>query len=190
MSYLSCIFLRAGLIALPILLTACTKTIHYEEEVQLSTGATIVLQRSVKGERFGELGAGGGKLIEQRLEFAIDDKQYVWADDIPPLAIDIYKDSLFIAAMPHTIGACLSHGSPSPPFVFYRHTDKGWAKIPKEQFPDSIRVNLLYFGDGYVGKVSERVTLARKRKISEALKTNKMVQSLYRLKDSPDRCRS
>ena len=175
MSYLSCIVRRAGLIALPILLTACTKTIHYEEEVQLSTGATIVLQRSVKGERFGEPGAGGGKLIEQRLEFVVDGKRVVWADDIPPLAIDLYKDSLFIAAMPHTFGACLSHGSPSPPFVFYRHTDKGWTKIPKEQFPDSIRVNLLYFGDGYVGKISERVTLDRKRKVSENLKDRKSV---------------
>ena len=119
MSYLNCIFLRARLIALLMLLAACTKTIHYEEEVQLSTGTTIVLQRSVKGERFGEPGAGGGQLIEQRIEFAVDGKQYVWADDIPPLAIDIYKGSLFLAAMPHTIGACLSHGSPSPPFVFF-----------------------------------------------------------------------
>ena len=123
MSELVILFFR--LVVPLVLLTACTKTTHYEEEVKLSTGATIVLQRSVKGERFGEPGAGGGKLIEQRLEVAIDGKQIIWADNIPPVAIDMNKGSLFIAAMPHTIGACQEHGSPSPPFIFYQHTNNG-----------------------------------------------------------------
>ena len=157
-------------VGLLFLLVGCTKSFDYEEEVALSTGNTLVVKRSIKSERFGELGAGGGKLLEQHISFMLNGKQIEWRDDIPPVAINFSGNTLFAAAMPHTVSACIQHGSPSPPFVFYQYREEAWIKIAKEQFPDAIGVNLVYFGYGRPIESGERLTQKRKQEISEGLK--------------------
>lgn len=92
-----------ALMGLAILLTGCSKTVQWEEEVPLNTGETIWVKRSVvyslQGESGNPLNIGYAPNKTEQLSFEWSGKKYAYAGDaaLMLLAISPQKEPVLVA---------------------------------------------------------------------------------------------
>lgn len=120
-----------------------TTTRKWQEQVQLTGGRIIMIQRKVTaadccGENFGT-----GGVISQKIIFKDDSQKIVWEDDLPPIIFDIVNSKYYVVAQPRSNAACSKHGDPNPAFIFYRYESGEWAQIKNTEFPDGLQTNLI-----------------------------------------------
>ena len=121
----------------------------WKEEVLLHDGSKIVVERSVERGGRHEIGQEP-PYKEQNLSFVMPDSHEAirWEDryskdigtaNFLPMLLDIHEGTAYLVAYPM---GCLSYnkwGRPNPPYVVFKHSDKGWQRVSLTELPDTIK---------------------------------------------------
>jgi hypothetical protein len=151
------VFRTIGLILiLGVSMSACSKTMSWEEEVLLHDGQIIV------AERYYNL--GGYPAIESRERAALDEtvtfslpgtsKKIIWKTDFRDsqpeqnslnlLLLDIVKSVPYIATYP---AGCIAYNKwkrPNPPYILFKYEGNEWKRISLEEFPaELVKTNVI-----------------------------------------------
>ena len=131
-----------------IAMSACSKTMSWKEEVQLSDGQIII------SERFYNL--GGYPAIESRERTAVDETvtfnlpsgKIIWKNDfrdsVPEpnslnlIRFDVIKGVPYIATYPAGCIAYNKWGRPNPPQVLFKYANSQWKHITLAELPVSL----------------------------------------------------
>ena len=150
-------FVKLGLLLmLGASMSACSKTMSWEEDVLLHDGQIIVV------ERFYNL--GGYPAIESRERAALDEtvtfnllgtsKKIIWKTDFRDsqpeqnslnlLLLDIVKGVPYIATYP---AGCIAYNKwkrPNPPYILFKYEGNEWKRISLEEFPaELVKTNVI-----------------------------------------------
>lgn len=127
----------------------------WKEEVLLHDGGKVVVQRSVAYGGRHEIGQRSS-YTKQTLSFThpANGKQVTWQDNASPelgtssflpMALDIYRDAVYLVANPM---GCLSYnkwGRPNPPYVVFKYAGKSWERIALQELPPETKaLNLIF----------------------------------------------
>lgn len=132
-------------------LTGCGEVnLNWSEEVQLDDGQIIVVKRTAKGEKQGELGGSGGweeKEMSITLEKAAEGQAFpIWNTAYVPILLD-YQASEKTWSVVATFYYCsgwYNLGRPKLPYVEYQSKDGGpWIVVPLEERLIGRKTNLL-----------------------------------------------
>lgn len=133
-------------------LIACGEVnLIWSEEVLLPSEKVIVVKRSAKGEKLGEIGGSGG--WEQK-EMSVEIKgdligvftPPIWRTAYVPVLLDYDagKNEWLIVATFYTCQGWLDLGKPALPYVEYRVVEKGqWLAVPLESDLFGRKANML-----------------------------------------------
>lgn len=136
-----------GISLVVLLLSGCDKVREWEEQVQLHDSRVIIVQRTVINDpSWGNPEAGPyGVFKEARLKLR-DPVAVEWRGDIPPLALDVNGNQVYVVIALRGGGHCLRYGNPNPPFVYFRSIAGGaWERVEPEKVPSKMRQNLLIY---------------------------------------------
>lgn len=123
------------------------KTVHWEEEVALSNGVTVVINRTQIYRRVGEPGQGSGWLFDRASLVAKlpgnDDVQ--WSGQLQPLVLDFGPDKqTYMLLTVQTYRGRSEYEVPQGiDHVAFKKSEMGWVRIPLEDFPTTLKPNLL-----------------------------------------------
>lgn len=135
------------------MLGACSNMRHYEwtEDVQLSDGKMVVVQRSEDYRQVTDIGAGfqTGPLFQKATISAqlprSSARRIEWTGSLSPIVLDeLPGGDIYLIGHAMT-GAGQNewnlgwHGV----YVAFRLTDDRWVRVPIEQIPESVQPNLL-----------------------------------------------
>lgn len=107
-------------VAALVMLSACSNTLAWQEEVQLLDGRVIVVvqkrryEGAYNGQNFGQVPR------ESWVTFNlpdVSDNKIVWHENIDPQILNIYEGKIYIVGMPHTEREFHQYGSPRPSYV-------------------------------------------------------------------------
>lgn len=125
--------------------------LRWSEEVQLSSGKTIIVKRAAKGEKIGEIGGPGGwEQKEMSVEIDAKDSEIfnppVWRTAYVPVLLDYdasRKEWLIVATF-YTCQGWYDLGRPKLPYVEYRVANSGqWRVVPLDAALIGRKTNLL-----------------------------------------------
>lgn len=175
-------FARLGMrtllaLAMVALLAQCSsdpeKTVHWEEEVALSNGVTVVINRTQIYRRVGEPGQGSGWLFDRAsLAAKLPGNDNVqWSGQLQPLILDLGLDQeTYLLTTVQTYRGKQAYDVPEGVYhVAFKWKNAAWDRISLHDFPTSLRPNLL--ASTYLlfidrGKPSgTRVTVSLKREL-------------------------
>ena len=142
-------------VTLGVAMSACSQA-SWKEEVLLSDGRKIVVERSVERGGRHEIGQEppismqilrfklpvGGNEIEWKTETS---PGIGWAD-FQPLNVDIVANNAYVVTWPVGCLAYNKWGRPNPPYIVFKHTGKAWQQIPLKDLPSEIKVPNIIFG--------------------------------------------
>ena len=133
-------------------LGGCGKVdLQWSEEVQLSSEKTIVVKRTAKGEKLGEIGGTGGwqqkeMSVEINARDSIAFDPPVWRTAYVPVLLDYdasQKEWLIVATF-YTCQGWYDLGRPALPYVEYRVADGGqWRVVPLDKELIGRKTNML-----------------------------------------------
>ncbi len=120
---------------------ANANTVKWKEEIQLSDGSRMVVERS---KTYGGLVTPGDRhdpvknwtiafkspVDKRPLHFNVQGGMVL-------MLVDFDKGVPYIVASPRRGDAMLAYGCPNPPFLFFKYVDS-WKRIPPEQFPQHL----------------------------------------------------
>ena len=139
-------FKTIGLVlALGVSMSACSKTMSWQEEVLLHDGSKIIAKRSQSYGGRGEIGQGA-PIKEYHISFTLPNssKTIKWTSEysedvgranLHPLALHMLNGTPYIVAEPNL---CLSYnkwGRPNPPYVIFKYDGKEWQRITVQELP-------------------------------------------------------
>lgn len=133
------------------MLTACGEVnLKWSEEVQLNDGQVIVIKRTAKGEKQGEIGGPGGwkeKEMSITLEKGGEGMQFpIWQTAYVPILLDYQaaEKTWSVVATFYYCGGWYNLGRPKLPYVQYQSKDGGpWTVVPLEERFIGRKTNLL-----------------------------------------------
>jgi len=139
------------LFAIAVMLSGCSndpeKTVQWEEDVALSSGAAIVINRTQIYRRVGEPGQGSGWLFDRAsLTARLPGKEPVqWSGQLQPLILDFGPNQqTYLLTTVQTYRGQQAYNVPEGVYhVAFKWTDATWNQIPIDDFPSSLRPNLL-----------------------------------------------
>lgn len=114
----------------------------WQEEVKLISGSTIVIDRRLVRERFGEQWLAG-RVVKQTIKFDKPGGAIHWVGDIDPLVFDFVNGKPYVAAFLSTGEDCERYGNPDSPFILFEYANEEWHRIRADEFPDGLAFNLL-----------------------------------------------
>lgn len=160
----------------------------WQEEVLLHDGNKLVVERSVTRGGPHEIGQRGS-YTNETLVFAHpgNGETVTWEDkatpdlgtsNFLPMALDIYKDAIYLVASPMGCLAYNKWGRPNPPYVVFKFTGKTWVRVALHELPSETNtLNLIFSSpDTEVERLGKRFVDAET--ISRI--TNKYRQPKYR----------
>ena len=115
-------------------LSACSKSVSWEEEVKLKDGRQILITRTQYYESYSELGAPGDgwRPVKSSLKFKIEQAspyEIVWEESLGPLILEVQNNQPIVVAVPNSCEEFNKHGRPSPSYVIFRYTNNSWQRI-------------------------------------------------------------
>jgi hypothetical protein len=171
---------------------ASIKTVEWTEDVKLSDGRTIVVQRVAEYRRVMDVGAGFERgWLFQKSSITADlpapgHRKVSWEGTLTPLVLDILQDkAIYLVG---TLGSGANRSEWNVPrhefYVVLRLTDSGWERIQLAELPLSARPNLL--GSTYTlfierdGRSGMHVDLKLKSELDSAVQTSKYYKNIIR----------
>lgn len=148
---LRCMMGKCMVIGVMGMLTGCGQVdLKWSEEVQLDDGQIVIIKRTAKGEKQGELGGPGGwEQTEMSLELEKADQGMpflIWRTAYVPILLD-YQASEKIWSVVATFYYCQGWydlGRPKLPYVEYQSKNGGpWTIVPLEERLIGRKTNLL-----------------------------------------------
>lgn len=156
-----------------ILLSACSETIHWQDEALLSSGQKIIVNRTV--ERIpAELGHRRATSYDIKTKYPATGKNLIWEGDfgLGPIMLDFKNDQAFVVAIPMMCDAEIKEFSiPGFPYIFMSSLDgKKWKVISPSQFPKEFKkANLIAYDEGLIGN-------GKQQSADEIFNVNKYVE--------------
>lgn len=175
------ISMKCLLMSLLLVTAACSKVnIEWSEEVQLSDGSTLVIDRTAQGEKKYEIGGPGGwnqTEMSVRIKPGANNMKPppVWRDAFVPLLLD-YEPSTQTWSLVTSFYFCSTWyelGKPELPYIEFQSIGGGaWIRVPLESRLIGRDSNLLTGpdADGEHSPVTLKDKQARGRNTSEGLK--------------------
>ena len=133
----------------PLMACSDTKTINWREEVKLSNGQVIVVQRSEEYRLVGEDIVSRWLFSRENIEAILPtptSTKVVWDGRLKPIAIDVAKDGVIylVTVVATAQGAREYSVSDDVNHVAFKYAGPDhWERIPVESVPHEIRPNLL-----------------------------------------------
>jgi hypothetical protein len=113
------------------------RSAHWKEEIRLSDGTQLILNRGLVYGGGGEVGQGDA-ITKWTINFALPDGgrsvDFEAPGGLQPVLLDIDAGTLYLAARAARGDAYYALGCPNPPFVFHRYSN-GWQPISPKEFP-------------------------------------------------------
>src|ERR1039457_2516019 len=141
-----CCFCLVALIPL----AACSqmKTITWREQVKLSDGQIIVVERTATFRNVYAGGTGNGWLFQrERIKAVLPplNKEVVWEGGLEPLAIDVAKNGeIYLVAIAETSQGQEEYSIGDTRHAAFKFSGSGqWIRTPVESVPHEIHPNLL-----------------------------------------------
>jgi hypothetical protein len=135
-----------SVITMGVNMSALGKSASWKEEVLLHDNTRMVVERSqTYGDR-ASLDSTERTVVEERWAFDVpgSGRKVTWSTGFsrPPEAsclmlmqVNFLNGVPYIATSPAGTLAYNHWGRPNPPYVFFKHDDKGWQRIPLAEFP-------------------------------------------------------
>ncbi len=126
-----------------LLLTGCTNTKSWTEEVLLSDGRIVEVTQKRRCE---------GDCIERESWLTInlpetDNKDVTWNEKLKPMLINVSNKKLYVVGRPATGREYDLYGRPEPFYLCFRWGDDGWKRIDIHEVPVDIHdANLVIDG--------------------------------------------
>lgn len=135
---------RSLLLAFCALLSACSETILWQDEVLLSSGQKIIVKRTV--ERIpAELGHRRAASYEIYAKYPDTEKKLEWIGSfgLSPMLLDFKDGHAFLVALPVMCDAIIPEFSVKGfPYIFMQSNDgKQWKVIAPSQFPPEFKLS-------------------------------------------------
>ncbi len=174
-----------------VLLAACgNDRATWSEEVRLSDGRTLVLDRRAEREGRQLISGERGPVASWELCYAPAKIYWKSEREFRPSAFEMAGDKAFVKVLLHTCEMCAAAGSPADSAAYFSWRDRKWVRIDAAEFPGKRWKNLMEIGvfDGVDPKkdVSGALALADKWKrdnINEDTREGKFIAA-----DHPRTC--
>jgi hypothetical protein len=170
-------------LCLPILACSQMKTIEWREEVQLSNGKIVIVERALDCQNVYGGGSGNGCFFkEARIKGKLrsDTEEIAWKGKVGPLALDIAKDgNIYLVAIVETIQGEAFYNVKDDHVAFRYGNDGKWSQIPIAEVPKELHANLfvnateLFLDEGK--PTTQIMNLARKK-----IESNRSVAPRYK----------
>lgn len=128
---------RFGMVSIAFALTACGNSqIEWKEEVKLQSGEIVVVKRTAKSKRFGEIGGPGGweneGMTVQIIQPIKPDNPPLWNAKFVPLVFDRDPNTKewFMVATFYSCTSWYELGRPKLPYTEFRLTNGQWRQQP------------------------------------------------------------
>lgn len=137
---------------LPVLAgCSSTKVSQWTEDVQLSTGTALVVTRSSEYRAISEIDSGGGAawlLVKSTIKADLPSpiRQTAYFEGLLiPIVFDVVVPGnvVYLVGVPTAVGTDYWKVPPHELYVAFALSEAGWARVPLEGLPDSLRPNLL-----------------------------------------------
>jgi hypothetical protein len=139
-------------VGITAMLTGCGDVnIQWQEEVRMADGEMLLVNRTAKGEKQGELGGPGGwNQTEMTFEIINPPKNWkqppIWREEYVPILLDYQADGHIwsVIATFYYCDGWEKLGRPKLPYVEYQSRDGGpWEVVPLEERLIGRNTNLL-----------------------------------------------
>ena len=126
-----------------VLTSACSSESLWKEEVLLSDGKIIVVDRGVvfAPRRF-EPGQPATGVVKYWLSFTnpVSGEMVQWENPgkLQPMVLGIAGGVPYVAAIPNSAAGYIEAGCPNPAYFFFKYAN-GWESISYQNFPQSIK---------------------------------------------------
>ena len=140
-------------------MNACSGTKSWKEEVQLSDGKIIVVERLQTLGKPPTLESREGKILDEAVSFLMPgtNQKITWAmsfrNDVPEpngvnvIVLDIVNNTAYIAGYPAGCIAYNKWNRPNPPQILFKYENAQWKRISLKEFPTEItQANLIVGG--------------------------------------------
>ncbi len=131
-------------------LSGCYRSVDFKEDVRLSSGKTIEIERKVHLDRSCE-GLSCGWAFK-RSEIIMHDMQNItWSQKLNPILLDDNEGRYFLVA---TVVGCddPEFGRPDPRYVQFELTNNGWQRTKVKPYIFGRHANLLLAPNWYTGE--------------------------------------
>lgn len=136
--------MRLAFVALTsLVLTACSKTVEWKEEVKLNDGRIIVVTQKKRCEGGDYTAKTGATCIAREAWLTLNlpefsDKEIVWHESLDPMVVNIHQGRLYVVGHPpHTL-EFRAYGATNPPYFGFVWESGKWRRIPFTEIPEAI----------------------------------------------------
>lgn len=127
-------------------ISACQKKDDeiWKEEVRLSNGQMIIVDRKNKYSGSGDLTQNRGPLVWSELSFSYKGKGYRWgARGVWPVALQSNPEDKILIVSKIVYGwACQERGKPESAYVVFAELQDGWREISVREIDKNVEFNL------------------------------------------------
>ena len=125
------------------LLTACSKTVQWKEEVQLNDGRIIVVTQKKRCEGGDYSAKTGATCIARESWLMINlpefsEKEILWHESLKPMIVNINEKQLYVVGRPPTTLEFRAYGATTPPYFGFIWDKGSWKRIPFKEIPEAI----------------------------------------------------
>ena len=124
-------------------IAACSKTVQWEEEVQLNDGRVIVVTQRKRCEVGDYTAKAGATCIAREAWLTLklsefSDKEIVWHESLDPMVANIHQGRLYVVGRPpHTL-EFRAYGGTNPPYYGFVWDTGAWRRIEFSEIPEAI----------------------------------------------------
>jgi hypothetical protein len=136
-------FSRGLFLACLCLLTACSNTVMWEEEVELSDGRIIVVTQKKRCEGGDYAAKTGASCVARESWLTIrlaefSDKDILWHESLDPMVLNVHQGRLYVVGRPpHTL-EFRAYGATNPPYFGFVWEQGVWRRLRFAEIPESI----------------------------------------------------
>jgi hypothetical protein len=128
---------------LAIQAAGCSKTVQWEEDVQLNDGRIIVVTQKKRCEGGDFVAKNGASCVAREAWLTIrlpefSDKDIVWHESLDPMVLNVHQGRLFLVARPPHMLEFRAYGATNPPYFGFVWELGQWRRIAFTEIPDAI----------------------------------------------------
>lgn len=131
-----------------VTMSACSKTMSWKEEVQLSDGQIVIAERFYNLGGYPAIESKERAALDMTVTFNLPNGKIIWKNDfrdsVPEpnslnlVRFDVIKGVPYIATYPAGCIAYNKWGRPNPPQVLFKYENSQWKRITLAELPTSL----------------------------------------------------
>lgn len=126
-----------------LLLTGCSKTVQWEEEVKLNDARVIVVTQKRRCDGGDYKAKTGATCVARETWLTIklpefSAKEIIWHEGLKPMVLNVHQGRLYVVGRPPTTFEFRAYGASNPPYFGFRWDNGAWTRIPFSEIPEAI----------------------------------------------------